>query len=215
MIGIKIHVLEKIKSHVVHSRETLKQKQKKPSMFLWGRGCQISNPSLVTTTSHSTKPPFFFWGDIWCSNETEVWNEFCRRSLWPLWRWRLSCWGRGVHQQRWNMTWWNSGEVLLYKSVSTWTNASGGYLNVKMMGKNPLWDSTTFGVQDMVYKDSSGEQNPGKCIILHEGEGEGAWTLEERTNTLLLCTRFGTSWGWRHLTSLEFAYMNWDAGADA
>ena len=69
-------------SHVVHSRETLKQKQKKTFHVPLGPGCQISNPCLVTTTSHSTKPR-----DIWCSNETEVWNEWnVVEAKKPLWR---------------------------------------------------------------------------------------------------------------------------------
>ena len=89
-------------------------------------------------------------------------------------------------------------------------------LNVKMIGKNPFvrfhhfW-SSGHGLQRWKWGTKSWQMIIFQYISLRWR----ARGLEERTNTLLLCTRFGTSWGWRHLTSLEFAYVNWDAGADA
>ena len=212
LIGIKIHVLEKSNPMFLTQGKPLKKnKTNLPCSF--GAGvARFQIPVLSQPHPTPPSPPSFLWGD----NLMLQWNGGlkrvkCRRSLWPLWRWRLWCWGRGVDQQLWNMTWWNSGEVLLYKSVSTWTNASGGESKCKNDGKKSLVRFHHFGVHDMVYKDGSGEQNPGKWSYFTEVKGK----VEERTNTLLLCTRCGTSLGWRHLTSLEFAYMNWDAGADA
>ena len=161
-------------------------------MFLWP-GVPDFTP-LLSQPHPSPPTPFFFLGWHlmlqWNGEET---SETSSKPLWGL-------------------------KALMVKQRRSFAVQICQYLNQRlgrrwnvMMGKINL-RFHHFGAHDMVYGDGSGEEILVNDHISRRWRGR---CLEERTNKLLLWTRCSTFCGWCHLTSLKFAYMNWDAGANA
>lgn len=164
----------------------LKQKQKRNLPCSFGAG---GFPDFKSQSCHKHIPlhqaPFFFGVTIWCSNETEVWNEWnVVEAFDPFGGFWLWGWGRENPP--------TAVKHDMVKQRRSFPVQIGQYLNQRLGrlskrkddGEKSLVRFHHFGVHDMLYKDGRGEQNPGKWSYFTQVKGKVPGGKDKHTVTM-------------------------------